>query len=463
MARRPPLRATLRSPLVALALVCLVSLGLRVAWLGQPCRSPCRSATDRLLVFDETYYVNAARVIAGVRPPSGVPYAGAPLGDDPNAEHPQGAKLLVAGLIKLLGDGPLAWRLPSLVFGTLCQLGLYALLRARGAGAWTALGGAALMAADNLLLVHGRIFTLDIFVLAGMLWGGVAYARGRPLLAGALVGVAGCMKMVGPYALGIFALLELADWLIARRAQPGRAAARTDAGWRLARLAGAIGACAAVLIGLLAVLDRIAPPYDNAAGKPVRGGVFGHLGHMFSYAAHQTSPHGPQGIASYPWQWLWDFHPIVYLNIDPSSPSPGLQNIQPAVHFLGVISPPILIAGLIGLGLAAFALWRGAHGREPGGWAASGGGLVAESGLPGLALAWFLGAYLPFLALWLLDQRTSYLYYMVIVMPGLYAGALVAAAALRRARWRLAGWVWWAWAAAVVIALAIMYPFTPLP
>src|SRR5579875_2278465 len=110
MARRPPLRATLRSPLAALALVCVLSLGLRAAWLDEPCRSPCRASTDRLLVFDETYYVNAARVIAGVRPPSGVPYAGAPSGDDPNAEHPQGAKLIVAGLIKLFGDGPLAWR-----------------------------------------------------------------------------------------------------------------------------------------------------------------------------------------------------------------------------------------------------------------------------------------------------------------------------------------------------------------
>ena len=45
-----------------------------------PADSPAASANDHLLVFDEDYYVNAARVIAGVRPPHDSPYAQAPLG-----------------------------------------------------------------------------------------------------------------------------------------------------------------------------------------------------------------------------------------------------------------------------------------------------------------------------------------------------------------------------------------------
>ena len=63
-----------KSPLALLALVALLSLGARLAWLGAPCHSPCRSAADRVLVFDEVYYVNAARVIAGLRPPTDQPY-----------------------------------------------------------------------------------------------------------------------------------------------------------------------------------------------------------------------------------------------------------------------------------------------------------------------------------------------------------------------------------------------------
>src|SRR6202011_2765624 len=113
---------------VALALVSLVSLGARAAFLGDPCRSPCRSANDHLLIFDEDYYVNAAREIAGVTPPFGAPYAQAPLGDDGNAEHPQLAKLVMAGSIELFGDGPFAWRLGSLLMGSVAILGMFALV-----------------------------------------------------------------------------------------------------------------------------------------------------------------------------------------------------------------------------------------------------------------------------------------------------------------------------------------------
>src|SRR5438309_829111 len=105
------------SPLLVLAAVVAVSLAARVVLLDEPCRAPCRSATDHLLVFDEDYYVNAARVIAGIRPPHGSPYAQAPPGDDPNAEHPQLAKLIMAGSIELFGDGPFAWRFGSLLMG----------------------------------------------------------------------------------------------------------------------------------------------------------------------------------------------------------------------------------------------------------------------------------------------------------------------------------------------------------
>jgi 4-amino-4-deoxy-L-arabinose transferase-like glycosyltransferase len=422
------------TPIRLLLAVVVLSLGARLAWLEQPCRSPCRTAADHVLVFDESYYVNAARVIAGLAPPAGQHYARAPLGTDPNAEHPQLAKLVIAGSIELLGDGPLAWRLGSIIAGTLALVAMFALVRAAGGGEWVALGAAALMSADNLLLVHGRIATLDIYVLAAMLWGVVLYLRGRPVAAGMLVGIGACFKLVAPYAVAVLALYEAL--LLVSSTPTG-----LRGSWRaaLARVGGCVAAAAAVGFGLLALMDRIAPPYGASAGKLVGGGPLGHLGHMLSYASQQTSPHGPTGIASYPWSWLIDLKPIVYLNVDPSRPARGLSGIHPAVHFLGLVSPPILLLALPGL---VWTVWR-----------------LRVDRVAALAVGWFLGTFIPFGLLTLLWARTSYLYYMVIVMPGLYVAAACMVAALARRHRRLAA----LWGVTVLAAAVVLYPFTPLP
>ncbi|MGZ4172861.1 MAG: phospholipid carrier-dependent glycosyltransferase, partial [Solirubrobacteraceae bacterium] len=411
---------TSRRALQLLLVLSILSFGARALLLGAPCRAPCRSASDHVLVFDEIYYVNAARRIAGVRVPAGAPYASAPRGTDPNAEHPQLAKLIMAASIEVLGDGPWAWRLGSLVMGSLAVLGMFALVRAAGGGPWPALGAATLMALDNLVLVHSRIATLDVYVLAAMIWALVAYLRGRPLLAGGLIGVGACMKLVAPYALLVIAALEGLRLLSARSTTGSRRA--------LARLGECTAAGAVTLVALLSLLDALVPPYDQTAGRRITGGVFAHLHHMVSFAAGQVSHRGPKGIASYPWQWLWDAKTIVYLNIEPKHPSRAFAHVHPAAHFLGLISPPILLLAVPGLVVAALALRRRS---------------AQEIDL--LALAWCAGTFLPFVALSVLWQRTSYIYYMVIVMPGIY----LAVTRLVESQWRHPRLVW-LWAAAVV-------------
>jgi dolichyl-phosphate-mannose-protein mannosyltransferase len=427
-----------RAPLVALATLCALSLVVRAAWIGLPCHASCRTPNAHLLIFDERYYVNAARVMAGIRPAAipGAAYRHAPLGSDPNGEHPQLAKLIMAGSIDLLGDGPWAWRLGSLIFGTLAIVGMFALVRWGGGGPWVSVGAAALMAADNLMLVQGRIATLEIYVVAAMVWSVAFYARGRPLLAGLVAGIGACMKLFALDVVVVVALLELARW------RAGMAAG-IRAG--LLRLTGAAGATAASFIGSLAVLDEIAPPYDNAARRFISGGPFGHLSHMITYATHQTGLSVARGIASRPWEWLGDFKPIPYLTIDLAHPG-ELRGDHPAVHFLGFISPPILLAGLAG---TAVALWLAARGRS---------GQVADGSLLGLAAAWFVGTFGPFLIAGDALNRTTYLYYMAIVMPGMY----VAAAWLARRLWHRR-WLVYPWLALVGAAAVALYPFTPIP
>ena len=80
-------------------------------------------------------------MIAGIHPPSGATYADAPLHKDPNAEHPQLAKLIMAGGIKLFGDNPWGWRIGSVIFGLIAIVAMYTLVRAAGGSPWLAVGG----------------------------------------------------------------------------------------------------------------------------------------------------------------------------------------------------------------------------------------------------------------------------------------------------------------------------------
>jgi predicted membrane-bound dolichyl-phosphate-mannose-protein mannosyltransferase len=323
--------------------------------------------------------------------------------------------------------------LPSVLFGTLAILGMFVLVRSAGGGPWLGVGAAALMAADNLLLVHGRIGTLDISATAAMIWAAALYLRDRPLLAGVVIGVGASAKEVAPYVLFALALLELLRWW------PTRSEGRR----RLGRLAVCVLASAVVFLVMLEVMGLIAAPYSPQTGKIVPDGAFGHVAHILSYAAGQTSPHGPKGIASYPWAWLVDSKPITYLRINPGRPTPALNRVEPAVHFLGLISPPILLLAIPALVFVAVGVVR--RRRSP-----------DDVGLVGLA--WFLGTWLPFAAASLIESRTSYLYYMVIVMPGIYLAVanLVARIGPRRK-------IVWAWMACVVAAAIVLYPFTPLP
>jgi len=372
----------------------------------------------------------------------------------------------MAGGIELFGDGPLAWRLGSLLFGSIAILGMFALVRAGGGGRWTALAASTLMASDNLLLVHGRIGTLDIYTVAMMIWGLALYLRGRTLLAGLTLAVASAFKLVAPYAVAVLVLVEFARVIAGRRDR------ESPEDWRprpaLQRLINCGFTGAGVFMGLLGVMDLIATPYNDSGGQLINGGPFDHFAHMVAYAAQQVSPHGPQGIASYPWAWLIDLKPIVYLRINPSLPGAGLYAIHPVSKFLGMVSPPIMLLALPALGVGLYRWLRPRRWRRRGARAAAAGpdalaapATPADRQLAALGPAWFVGTWVPFALLSLIDQRTSYLYYMVIVMPGIYVAVSYLLTLVWR--WRRA-WVRWliaVWAILVLAAVVLMYPFVP--
>ncbi len=397
-----------------LTLLLAVSVALRTVWLAQPGGS---------LIFDEKYYVTAARVLLGL-PGGEVVYGDVVPGLDPNTEHPPLAKLIVAGSMRLLGDNAFGWRLPSVLFGTWSVLLLYGIARRAGADAKTALLAATLLAFDNLAFVHSRIFTLDVFQLGFMLLGVHWYLRRRAALAGAAFALATLCKIGG--ALGLLAIVGYEALGLRRDPRVWRVA-WCDGGARLARTGLAFGLTFLLLLG---VFDRVWVGYN----QPVE-----HLQRIVGYAAQLRQPDGPVGIESYPWQWLWNERQIPYLRVEEEvAAGDEVQATRTLVLFAGAMNPAVLLLWPFGLAFAAYAWWR----RRP------------EAEVGSLALAWFVATYVPFCAATLLEQRVAYLFYFLPTLP---AVALAGSSFLLGTR--LPRPVPWACLAAVLIGFCAYFPF----
>jgi dolichyl-phosphate-mannose-protein mannosyltransferase len=391
-----------------------VSLLLRGFWLASP---------DGALIFDEKYYVNAARVILGITPGQDV-YQDRELGLDPNTEHPPLAKVLVAGSILLWGDNAFGWRIPSIALGTLSILLTY-LIGSRVSGdPYVGLLAAVLLAFDNLAFVHSRIFTLDIFQLAFMLLGLYAYVSGRPLLAGAGFALAALCKLSGGFGLIAIAGYELLR--LSRRDRSWREEARTA----FRRLAVAGVAFLLSFFVLLGIMDRLWVGYSHP---------FEHVHRIVSYGTALRRPNGPSGIESHPWQWLWNDTEIPYLRVEQQvKVGDEVRETRPVVLFLGAMNPYVLHLLPFGLAFAAYVWWR----RR------------SEGDLGALALAWFVATYLPFFATTLLGQRISYLFYFLPTLP---AVALAGSCFLLKAG--LPRIVLWIYLVSVLLGFYGYFPF----
>ncbi len=422
--------------MLLLALLAL-SLGARLFYLQLPCASPCRTDQSHTLIFDESYYVNAARVIDGIHPPLGAPYATAPLHKDPNAEHPQLAKLIIAGGIKLFGDNPWGWRLGSVLFGLIAIVALWALVRAAGGSRWLATGAAAVMALDNLEMIHGRIATLDIYVLTAVLIAAVLYMRERMLLAGLVLGIAGCMKLVGLGVIPAFFLLEAFRVAWARGLHPGMLAVLRRRALKLALMLGA--AFVTLSLGVW-LLDLVMPAFDPGTGVTYAGSPYTHIGHMLSYAAKLRAVPHATGISSTPWLWLLDKREISYARVAVNSLSGGKIVASRAVFDArGEINPFIILLAIPALFTAVAAAW------------------YERDRLAALGAAWCVGTYLPFVIQYALFDRISYLYYMLLVMPGVYLITTRMFSPGRVPRAATLGW-----AVALVLGFADLYPVRSL-
>lgn len=151
------------------------------------------------LYFDEVHYVPAARQMLEPVMPSPML----------NPMHPPLAKQLIAASIRTFGDGPLGWRYPGVLFGSLAIVALYLCGLALFSGQGPAVAAALLAFFNQMLFVQSRIAMLDIFALAFSLFAIAAFMHGfrrsRPhawfALAGLGFGLSSACKWSGLFAL----------------------------------------------------------------------------------------------------------------------------------------------------------------------------------------------------------------------------------------------------------------------
>jgi predicted membrane-bound dolichyl-phosphate-mannose-protein mannosyltransferase len=404
-------------PRTALAAVLLIALAARLIWLWLPQGS---------LIFDETYYVNAARVLLGWHVPAGAPYATAVAGIDPNSEHPPLAKVLIAGSMLVFGDNGIGWRIPSVVAAIAGLAAVYAIARGLGERAWVGVLAVALWSLDVLTFLHGRIGTLDMIALGFALVGAALAVHRHWLLGGIALALAALAKETAIFALVAvvaFAALEL--WDRRRRGEP--VALRDLAPPTVLLLT-------AVVVGLggLWILDLRYTTFTN----PID-----HIGRMLGYGIALTGGPSPSGIASNPWDWLVNGGEFDYLRIAVNDLANGQVIASHAsIDFHALVNPVLLGAAALAVPFAAVLAWR------------------RKSRLALWAIVWMAASYLPFLALTLFAHRVSYLYYFLPTIP-----ALAIAVALLLSRAALPRVVQWAYLGATALAFLAWFPFRQLP
>ena len=365
------------------------------------------------LIGDERYYVQDARVIAGLPLDDfkSLP-AHALSGLDPNPEHPPLAKLIMAGFMKVFGNNGVAWRTPAVILGTLSILLLYLIVQRLGGTKRQALFAAFVLAFDNLSFVQGRIAMLEIYVTAFILLGTWLYLADCFELAGLAFAVAGLCKLSG--LCGLFAVLLYDAMGYVRSSWRGSWRATWPAlrpSWKTLRPpVTTLVFCVLFLLAALGMLDN----YFTAFKSPLD-----QLAFMVYFHARLMT-HGSSG---------WLARALSLREIDFYG-----WNGDASGGFHYALNPNVIWVALPALSYAGWRAW------------------TDRSRLGGFAVASFAANFGPPYLAWLILSRLAWVYYLVPSVPAVACAIALAADAVPRA-------VRWCFVGTVLAAFALNFPF----
>ena len=395
----------------------VVDIVLRLAWLDKPTGS---------LIFDEWYYVNVARVILGLPQSIGgngkVAFQNVPTGLDPNHEHPPLAKLLIALSTWTLGNNGYGWRIPSVIFGSICILALYLLLKKISTYQALPLLATFLFSFDNLAFVHSRIATLDIFCLGFMLLGIYWYYSGHSYLSALGMSLSSLTKITGVAGFILIVGIHLVKFINEKK---GKQDWEKFFSWFERYTA----IFAVSFLVLLSVMDHFWVGFSWA---------WPHIQYILSYSTALTSS-CPNGIISCPWQWLLNQLSIPYLHVNVTTTSGTTTTSYLSVNFTGQMNPAISYLTIPAVLYCSYNYYQ------------------RRDDLSLLVVALFAITYLPFYPAVIVGQRVTYLFYILQAVPAICAGI-----AYMIVDTRLPKYVVLFYLAVVLYAFCVMFPFNLL-
>jgi len=399
--------------------ICLLALGflLRIIWLDKP---------EGSLIFDEKYYVNIARIILKLPHDPDV-YEGATLGLDPNQEHPFLAKGIIALSISLLGDNAWGWRIPSVILGTLSIFLFYLLIKKLSNKNELALLSAFLMTFSNLIFVHSRIATLDIFMLFFMLLGFYWYFTNKIFLSSFALALSTMSKLNGMFGFFTIIIFHFVFSFFESRKYGKKFNWTKTLNW-----VGRYSIIYFVSVFLLfLLLDWFWVGYKNP---------FDHLAYIYNYNMALTRE-VLEDIESYPWQWLLNEVRIPYLivNVDVSSDSQVIETYT-SVAFQGVMNPFIIFLAIPSIIYSAYTAIK----------------IYDKTAL--FAVILFSTIYLPYYPASLISHRIMYLFYFLPTIPSICIAISNIFAYQRSLRI-----IFLIYAIAVIIGFAFLFPFKTFP
>ncbi|WP_374412309.1 glycosyl transferase [Novosphingobium colocasiae] len=375
--------------------------------------------------FDEVHYVPAALKLLKMIPA--------------NREHPMFAKEVLAASIHLLGDRPFAWRIPSVMLGT---LGLFAFSRSvwhASKNGWATVAAMILLATNFMWFIQSRIAMLDM-TMASLamvaLWqfgaaldaGSPGRARVRLMLAGLCMGLSIGAKwtsvpvMIVPGLTFLVLRLRESGWRIV-----GRSGAGPMPGISLAE--------AALWLGLfpLAVYWLTYLPAMFYDRKPVL--PFDFIGQHLKMLKLQDSVTKAHPYRSVWYQWVTDWRPIWYL----------FENIDGARRGIIMLGNPLTL--LTGLPAVFWALWAALRHRR-------------------YDALYFAVLYLLCIGMWVHNTKPVQFFYHYLLAASFLMAVLALALeqlSRRKDRWR---WLGAGTVAASVALFVLFYPIIagyPLP